>query len=115
MFYCYRNKINKSLFKQRLIDRNIGWFAYVKFYLDKIIDESKPLVVGKTGSMLKNINGTDVSFSTEINDGPARKFLEETNQQWDKTQILVIPYDSGDEEDLKIEKSLQNKFSLFVS
>ena len=66
-------------FNQYLLDLNIQWFVYIKFYIDKETNQSKPLVVGKTGSTLVNSNGIDVNFSEEINDGPARKFLNETN------------------------------------
>ena len=54
-------------FEQNLVDLEVNWFVYIKFYIDSkgII---KPLVVGKSGSLLVNSNGSDVSFSENIKD-----------------------------------------------
>ena len=70
---------SKSAFEQSLVDTNIHWFVYIKFYIDYRTKNIKPLVVGKSGSLLVNSSGSDLSFSTDINDGPARRFLAETN------------------------------------
>ena len=67
----------------------VNWFSYVKFYIDSR-KRIRPLVVGKSGSLNVNSGGSDVSFSTDGNDGPARKFLMDECATWDKTQILVI-------------------------
>lgn len=103
----------KFAFEKSLVEKEIGWFAYIKFYIDSG-GEIKPLVVGKSGSLLVNISGSDVSFSTDPNDGPARKFLKEENLEWCKTQILVIPFET-EIEVLNIEKELKNNYSLFYS
>jgi len=65
----------RSAFERNLIERDISWFVYVKFYHNKNKNKIEPLVVGKTGSLLVNISGTDVDFSEDENDGPARRFL----------------------------------------
>lgn len=83
-------------FEQNLVDNEIGWFAYIKFYIDEN-NEIKPLVCGKTGSKLVNVSGSDVSFSTDINDGPARRFLQEEGFEWCKTQIAILKCDSEEE------------------
>ena len=90
---------SKSAFEQSLVDDNIMWFTYIKFYIShnnsKIeeIASIRPLVVGKSGSLLVNSSGSDLSFSTDINDGPARRFLAESNNNssWDKTKIAILP------------------------
>lgn len=76
-------------FEHHLVELEIGWFAYIKFYISHV-GEIKPLVVGKSGSMLVNNNGSDLSFSENVDDGPARKFLYESGFQWCKTQIAVM-------------------------
>lgn len=103
----------RQAFEQDLVDKDISWFAYIKFYIDKN-ETLKPLVVGKTGSLLVNKTGSDVLFSLDENDGPARKFLKEENYLWDKTQIVIIPCET---EDLayKIEKEIMENYKLFGS
>ena len=105
-------------FEQNLIDKNIGYFVYFKLYLNpndnNKFDNLKLLVIGKTGSLLVNTNGTDVNFSEIEKDGPARKFLKENNYQWDKTKIIVIPTES-EKEALRIEKEIKIKYKLFSS
>ena len=83
-------------FEQNLIDNEIGWFAYIKFYIDEN-NKFKPLVCGKSGSKLVNVSGSDVSFSIDINDGPARCFLQEEGFEWCKTQIAILKCDSEEE------------------
>lgn len=102
----------RSAFEQSLVDMNVGWFVYIKFYVnhDGCI---KPLVVGKSGSLLVNSNGSDISFSIDVNDGPARRFLIEEDLEWCKTQIAVLPVDS-EEEALYIEKEIGEN-ELFYS
>ena len=103
----------KMAFEQDLIDKNILWFCYIKFYIDNL-NKLLPLVVGKTGSKLVNCNGSDVNFSTDIEHGPARRFLKENNYNWDKTQIIVLPVYS-EIEALNIESIIQQKYNLFYS
>lgn len=103
----------KAAFEQNLLEQDIGWFAYIKFYIDDC-GCIKPLVVGKTGSLNVNANGSDVSFSADINDGPARRFLIETGTVWDKTKILIIPC-KDENEAFKIEKEIALNYNLFQS
>ena len=105
--------VAKAAFEQNLLEQDINWFAYVKFYINND-SNIKPFVVGKSGSLNVNNNGSDVNFSTDINDGPARKFLNEENLEWDKTQILIIPCRTKDEA-FKIEKEIAINFNLFQS
>lgn len=103
----------RQAFEFNLIEKNINWFSYIKFYIDDC-GNIKPLVIGKTGSLNVNINGTDVSFSEYVNDGPARKFLNDENLQWCKTQILIIPCEDKNKA-YNVEKFIFNKFNLFQS
>lgn len=104
---------SKNAFEQSLADMNINWFTYVKFYIDKN-QVVRPFVVGKTGSLLVNSSGSDVSFSTDINDVPARRFLNEINRNWDKTQILIIPAKS-EKQSYFFEYQIVKIFDLFES
>lgn len=104
---------SRTVFEQNLVDLEIGWFVYIKFYIDSE-DNVKPLVIGKSGSLLVNSSGSDVSFSTNINDGPARRFLYESNLEWCKTQIAILKC-SSEQEALEKENFYQNKFKLFSS
>lgn len=103
---------SKKAFEKYLEEMKIGWFIYIKFYLnDK--NEVKPLVIGKTGSLLVNSSGTDVSFSI-CQDSPARKFLNENNFKWDKTKI-AIKRCKDENEAYNLEKELTLKYQLFNS
>lgn len=103
----------KAAFEQSLVDDNIGWFIYIKFYFDKE-NKLKPLVCGKSGSLLVNINGSDVSFDYNPNGGPARQFLIEENLKWDKTKIAILKCESEKEAYLAEQKYLR-EFNLFGS
>lgn len=103
----------RNAFESYLVENNITWFIYIKYYIDAYA-ASRPLVVGKTGSRLVNKAGTDVSFSTDITDGPARIFLYENNLTWYKTKISIIKCNS-EKEALEIEKEISEKFGLFSS
>ena len=106
----------RQAFEFNLIEKNINWFSYIKFFIDEV-GNIKPLVVGKTGSLNVNANGSDVSFSTDINDGPARRFLnDEKNKgfEWCKTQILIIPCENENEA-YNVEKFIFDNFNLFQS
>ena len=106
---------SKSAFEQSLVDADIHWFTYIKFYIDYRTKNIKPLVVGKSGSLLVNGSGSDLSFSTDINDGPARRFLAETNNSsWDKTQVAILPCEN-EEKALEKENEIFNKYNLFLS
>lgn len=43
----------RQAFEQNLIDLNIEWFTYIKFYIDEN-NKIRPLVAGKSGSL--NVN-----------------------------------------------------------
>lgn len=98
--------------EQQLIELNISWLTYIKFYKDKN-GFLKPLVVGKSGSKLVNKSGTDINFMYE-GKNPGRSFLRESCLKWDHSQVLIIPADS---EFLayKKEKELGEKYGLFQS
>lgn len=108
----FRHSENKLNFEQYLIDNQIKWFVYIKFYYDKE-NCPKPLVVGKSGSLLVNTSGSDLNFSLSY-ETPARIFLRENNLEWMKEQILIKGFDS--EADALIEeKSIVTTFHLFES
>jgi len=71
-------------------------------------------VIGKTGSLLVNTNGTDVNFSEIETDGLSRKILKSLNTTWLKTHILVIPVNS-EKEAYILENYLQDKYNLLGS
>ena len=103
-----------NAFEQNLVDNDINWFVYIKFFIDQL-GCVKPLVVGKSGSLNVNANGSDVVFSTNINDGPSRRFLIETKgANWDKTQILIIKAKS-EQQALFYEWKIANIYGLFES
>ena len=99
----------REAFEQSLIEAEIAWFTYIKFDIN-----NKPLVVGKSGSLLVNDSGSDVSFSTDINDGPARRFLKENNLDWCKTQIAICPCKT-EQEAFSLESKIMKNYSLFGS
>jgi hypothetical protein len=91
----------KSAFERYLVELNISWFVYIKLYYNQ--GQLKPIVVGKTGSLLVNSKGTDLNFSMSTEDGPARRFLQENSLSWCKTQILVKECD-GENNSYNLEK-----------
>lgn len=106
----------KAAFEQNLVDNNINWFVYIKFFIDEI-GNIKPLVVGKSGSLNVNTNGSDVSFSTDINDGPARRFLKENADKgfkWCKTKIAICKTKS-EFEAYEMERNIAIEYNLFES
>ena len=100
-------------FEQNLIDNGISWFVYIKFYINDN-NEFKPLVCGKSGSKLVNVSGSDVSFSTDINHGSARRFLQEEGFEWCKTQIAILKCGS-EEESYEKELFYTKELKLFRS
>ena len=103
-------------FESDLKEKGIGWFAYIKFYIQE--GKSRPLAVGKTGARhIKNSNA-DISFSeyTENgkDDGPARRFLYVNGYSWDETRILIIPA-ICEKNALDIERYIACKFGLLES
>lgn len=96
-------------FEQNLANLDVKWFCYIKFAI--INRESVPYSVCKSGSIIVNKRGSDVSFSTR-EDSASRKYLKENNLLWDKTRIFIIPCKS-EKEALRVEKEIQNKYNLF--
>ena len=103
----------KSAFEQSLVDDNVNWFVYIKFYIDKE-NKIKPLVCGKSGSLLVNSSGSDISFDYNPNGGPARQFLIEENLEWDKTRIAILKCNS-EKEAYEKESMYVNTLNLFIS
>lgn len=104
---------SRGAFEHHLMELNIEWFIYIKFYVGND-GEIKPLVVGKSGSILVNSSGSDVSFSVEVENGPARRFLHENGLQWCKTRIAIMK--CKDEIDAySKEKYWMRKLNLFGS
>lgn len=104
---------SKSAFEQQLIDMCIKWFVYIKFYITNE-GQLKPLVVGKSGSFLVNNSGSDISFSENVKDGPARRFLAEEGLHWCKTQVAILSCETEQEAYL-VERQLQDQYGLFGS
>lgn len=104
---------SRQAFEQSLVENGVNWFSYVKFYIDNK-KRIRPLVIGKSGSLNVNSGGSDVSFSTDENDGPARKFLMDECATWDKTQILIIKAKS-EQQALYYEWYISQTFNLFES
>lgn len=102
----------RGAFEQYLIDNKVDWFTYIKLYIKN--NNIRPLVVGKSGSLNVNNSGSDISFSTDINDGPSRKFLYDINASWDKTRILIIKAKS-ERQALYYEYKISNIYNLFES
>lgn len=74
----------------------------------------RPLVCGKSGSILVNSSGCDLCFSLNENDGPSRVKLKNEKLDWCKTQILVKNF-KDEKEALEFEKYIQYKYNLFGS
>lgn len=103
----------KKAFEQSLVDENVGWFVYVKFATGHD-GTTFPLVVGKSGSLLVNITVSDLSFSTDPDDGPARLFLSEMGLVWLKTHVSILKCES-ETEAYALENEIMNALGLFGS
>lgn len=104
---------DKPAFEQFLVDNCVKWFVYIKFYYIKP-NKIKPLVIGKSGSLLVNASGSDLNFSTKMEDGPARIFLNYNNYNW-CYQIVAIRKCKNEKEAYKIEQKFADKFNLYQS
>jgi hypothetical protein len=94
-----------GIFQQRLVELGIKYCAYAKFGTNG--KNLIPLVSGKSGSLLVNDSGHDLSFSTEREDGPARCYIMDHNLKWYQKAIIVVP--ALDEQNaLDIEENLHN-------
>ena len=64
--------------------------------------------------MLVNDSGSDVSFSTNTEDGPARRFLIEEKLEWNK-EIIAILYCESEQDAYEKERFYQEQLKLFGS
>ena len=109
----------KSKFQQSLVDDNLMFFAYIKFYVDG--GKKYALVAGKSGSYtVNNTSGCDLGFYLYPQKGPAKKWLKDNEKQWCQTEFLVIATNAGEKEKSckeaeEIEKYLVCTFGLFES
>ena len=130
---------DKIAFEQNLKDHNVKWFIYIKFCItdnsikinknfikcnknnfNKILlknylnDSLCPLVVGKSGSSLVNNSGSDLNFSINPKDGPAREYLKETNRKW-CYDLIAIKKLKNQKQAYKAESKIMNKLNIFGS
>lgn len=109
----------KSKFQQSLVDDNLMFFAYIKFYVDE--GKKYALVAGKSGSyIVNNSSGCDLGFYLYPQKGPAKKWLYDNEKQWCQTEFLVIATNAEEKENNckeaeAIEKYLVRTFGLFES
>ena len=111
----------KRDFQERLMKKDLGYFAYIKFF---IADDKRiyGLVSGKTGTYHANkSSGADVSFSMK-QDAKSRKFIMQNNFEWYKEEILIVRpkieysddnHKKNNNEALAIERCLKKEFNLF--
>lgn len=108
-------KGNKNKFEHSLLNNNITYFTYIKFYVNKNKNSKIfPLVVGISATLGINQTGSDLNFSTNINDGPARRFLKENDFEWYYDGILICKCNSREESRL-IETFIHDKYGLYYS
>lgn len=111
----------KSRFQKSLVDGELKYFAYIKFYLDD--GEKYAIVAGKSGSL--NVNkssGCDLSFSLNNKHGKARRWLNTNHKEWCQTEIIVVTRkeeveDNKENEKIafEIESDLKKCFDLLGS
>lgn len=101
---------SKQYFEKLLVENNIEWFTYIKFYEKD--DKLYPIQCCKSGSKLVNKSGSDLHLRIDNKDGAARRFLRENNYEFHWRHVIVIPAGS-EEEAYEIEKEIQNRFGLF--
>ena len=106
-------KGDKPAFEQNLVDNRVNWFVYIKFYVNNK-GAIKPIVVGKSGSLNVNYSGSDLNFSVNNNDGPARQFINLNNFSWNY-DIIFVRKVRNEKEAYRIENKIMNKFDLFGS
>lgn len=100
-------------FNMVLEERDYTWVVYIKFYItkDNVI---KPLVVGKSGSTKVNSSGCDLSFSTAVEDGPARKFLHDKKYEWYQDYILIKNF-KDEKAAYAFEGKIMRKYDMYGS
>ncbi|MBZ9635075.1 hypothetical protein [Clostridium sp. FP1] len=109
----------KSKFQQSLVDDNLMYFAYIKFYVGG--EKKYALVAGKSGSYtVNNSSGCDLGFYLYPQKGSAKKWLYDNEKQWCQTEFLVIATNVEEKEKSckeaeAIEKYLVRTFGLFES
>lgn len=79
---------------QRLVDLNIGYFVYIKNYIN-IEGKSLPLQVCKSTTTLVTKSIPDFSFDYSKG-GAARQFLLDNNLKWDQEKVFIIPISKED-------------------
>ena len=104
---------DKIAFEQNLIDNNIKWFIYIKFY-EQNKNNFKPLVIGKSGSLKANPSGSDLNFSTNVKDGLARQLLFKENKTW-SYDFIYIKKCFTEKDAYKKESKFMKKFDLYGS
>lgn len=140
----FRNSIDswngdKIAFEQNLKDHNVKWFVYIKFceadcdkkinknFINKnkdnfnknllknyLSDHLCPLVCGKSGSLLVNNSGSDLNFSTNIKDGPARLYLSQTKRQW-CYDLIAIKKVNSQRQAYELESKIIKSLKIFGS
>ncbi len=109
----------KSKFQQSLVDDNLRFFAYIKFYTEG--GKKYALVAGKSGSYTVNkSSGCDLGFYLCPQKGPAKIWIDNNKKQWCQTEFLVIATKSEEKEKSckeakEIEEYLVHTFGLYES
>lgn len=104
---------DKVAFEQYLVDNNVDWFVYIKFYVNPK-GFINPIVVGKSGSRNVNASGSDLNFSTDVKDGLARRLIKESNSEWHYDHIMIKKV-KNERVAYKLETKIANKYNLFGS
>ena len=106
-------------FENSLSTKGIGWFAYIKFFVDPDSDFDDEniwaIVAGKTGSNKDKVNKhSDVRFMEYPKKGPAKKWIFINKKKLYHPKIIVIPAET-EKKALDVEKSLVKWFGLLES
>lgn len=104
---------DRVVFEEFLAHARIKWFVYIKFYENKQ-GKIRPMVVGKSGSRLVNSGGSDLSFSTAMEHGPARKFINLNGFIW-HYDCIAIKTCRTSRAAYKLERKIAERFDLFES
>lgn len=104
---------DKIAFEENLLNNKIKYFVYIKFFIDKK-GKAIPIVCGKSGSSIVNSSGSDLSFSIDIDHGPARKFLNKNKLEW-CYDLVFIRKCKDQKHAYEIERTITKKFKLFGS
>lgn len=104
---------DKPAFEQSLVDLNVKYFIYLKFYINNK-GKIKPILVGKSASSVINYTGSDLNFSTDITHGPSRQFIKLNKFSW-YYDFIAIKKASSNEKAYKLESKYQDKWDLYGS